>query len=143
MSSFRSSNIDEVVLDTFAEKGLLPPKEVAHWRVLHIAGFITVYEAFIGMKPHVDLFWWIFSGWALSEGKPPRIAQVGGFALQKRPKPSVPYLAYSPSDSNWGWHGEWFYIRNSVEVSFPTFTEERPKRRESWSWGPALQQNRL
>ena len=47
------------------------------WGV-HITGFITVCEAFLGMEPHVDLFQWIFSGRALSEGKPPRIAPVGG-----------------------------------------------------------------
>jgi len=104
--------------------------------VLHIAGFITVYEAFLGMEPHVDLFWWTFSGRALSEGKPPRIAPVGGFALWKRPKPSVPYPAYSPCDSNRGWHGEWFYIRNPPEAPFLTFIGRRPERRESWSWGP-------
>ena len=49
--------------------------------VLHIAGFITVYEAFLGMEPHVDLFRQIFSGRALPEGKPPRITPVWGFAL--------------------------------------------------------------
>ena len=94
--------------------------------MLHIAGFITVYEAFLGMEPHMDLFRRFFSGRALSEGKPPRIAPVSGFALQKQPKPSVPYLAHSPSDSNRGWHSEWFYIRNLAEVPFPMFTGERP-----------------
>ena len=106
--------MDEAVLATFSEKGLPPPKEVAHWRapvgeafprpranevvaflafherglgytahwflrgllnewglelqhlnptgVLHIAGFITVYEAFLGMEPHMGLFERIFSG---------------------------------------------------------------------------------
>ena len=97
------------MLAAFAEKGLLPPKEVAHWRapilgevvsrpqadkvvsflaiherglgypahyflhgllnewglelqhlnstgVLHIAGFVTVCEAFLGMEPHMDFF---------------------------------------------------------------------------------------
>jgi len=68
--------------------------------VLHIAIFITVCEAFLGMEPHVDLFQWIFSGRALSEGKLPRIAPVRGFTLQKKPKPSVPYPTYSPYDSN-------------------------------------------
>ena len=63
--------------------------------------------------------------------------------MQKKPKPSVPYPAYSPYDSNRGWHGEWFYIRNLVEVPFPMFTEKRPERRESWSWGPTRQQNKL
>ena len=54
-------------------------------RVLHITGFVTIYEVFLGMEPHM----------AFSR-----------FTLQKRPKPSVPYPMYSPSDSNRGWHGE-------------------------------------
>ena len=104
---------------------------------MHVAGFVTVCENFLGMEPHVDFFLWIFSGRALSEGKPPRITPVGGFTLQKKPKPSAPYPAYSPYDSNQGWHGEWFYIRNPVEAPFLTFIRRRPERRESWSWGPA------
>ena len=120
----------ESVLATFAEKGFLPSKEVAHWRaptgedfprpragevvsflaflerglgypthwflcgllnewglelqhlnptgVLHVAGFVTVRKAFLGMEPHMDFFRWIFTGRALSEGKPPRTMLVGG-----------------------------------------------------------------
>ena len=113
--------MDEEVLATFTEKGLLLSKEVVYWRaptpgevipqpranevvsflafhqrglrypahwflrgllnewvlelqrlnptgVLHIVGFVTICEAFLGMEPHVDLFRWIFSGRALSEG---------------------------------------------------------------------------
>ena len=45
-----------MVLVAFAEKGLLPPKEVAHWRVLHVTGFVTVCEAFVGMEPYGNLF---------------------------------------------------------------------------------------
>ena len=51
--------------------------------------------------------------------------------MQKKLKPLVPYPAYSPCDSNRGWYGEWFYIRNPVEVPFLTFIGERPERRES------------
>ena len=89
-----------MVLATFIEKGQLPLKEVAHWilrrhldewglemqhlnptGVLHVAGFMTVCDAFLGMEPHVDFFRWIFTRRALSEGKPPRTTPVGGFAL--------------------------------------------------------------
>ena len=56
MLNWRPSNIDEMVLAAFAEKGLVPPKEVAHWRVPYVAGFVTVYEAFLGMEPYVDSF---------------------------------------------------------------------------------------
>ena len=63
--------------------------------------------------------------------------------MQKKQKPSIPYPAYSPCDSNRGWHGEWFYIRNLADAAFPTFIGKMPERRESWSWGPAGQQNKL
>ena len=65
------------------------------------------------------------------------IAPVGRFALQKKPSVGGSYPMYIPSDSNWGWHGEWFYIRNPAEAPFPPFTSGRPEKLESWSWGPA------
>ena len=102
-------------------------------RMLHVVGFITVYEVFLGMEPHMDHFWRIFTRRALSEWKPPRTTPVGGFTLQNKLRPSGSYPVYSPCDSNRGWHGEWFYIRNPVEVPFPPFTGRRPERQESWS----------
>ena len=70
-----------MVLAAFAKKGLLSSKEVAHWRVLHVAGFITICEAFVGMEPHVDSFWRVFSRRALSKRKMLETTPVGGFAL--------------------------------------------------------------
>ena len=81
MSRWRASSVDEVVLAAFAEKGLLPPKGVAHWRVLYVPGFVTIYEAFVGMEPHVDSFWQVFFGRALTERKTLGTTPVGGFAL--------------------------------------------------------------
>ena len=82
---------------TFHERGLGYP---AHWflhgllnewglelqhlnptGVLHITGFVTVYEAFLGMEPHADFFRRLFSGRALTVGNPIEIALVGGFTL--------------------------------------------------------------
>ena len=94
-------------------------------------------EAFLGMEPHMDFFRRMFSGRALSEGKPLMIVLVGGFALYKKPSVSGSYPTYTPCDSNRGWHGEWFYIRNRVEAPFPPFTSRRPEKLDSWSWGPA------
>ena len=70
-------------------------------------------------------------------GNLPKAAPVGGFALQKKPSAGGSYPVYIPYDSKWGWHGEWFYIRNPVEAPFPAFTGGRLERRESWSWGPS------
>ena len=49
---------------------------------------------------------------------------------------------YTPYDSNRGWHGEWFYIRNPAEAPFPPFTGGWPKKLESWSWGPTSGQKK-
>ena len=56
MSSWRSSNVDEMVLAAFSEKGPLLPKEETHWRVLCVIGFVVVREAFVGMESYGDLF---------------------------------------------------------------------------------------
>ena len=77
------------------------------------------------MEPHVDFFRWLFSGQTLSAGDPPEAAPVGGFALQKKPSAGGSYPAYIPCHSN----------RNPVEVPFPAFTDGRPEKQDSWSWG--------
>ena len=54
--SWRSSNIDEMESAAFIEKGLLPPKEEAHWRVLSSVSFVIIREAFTRMDPYGGLF---------------------------------------------------------------------------------------
>ena len=43
--------------------------------MLHVAGFVTICEAFLGMEPHVDFFRRIFNERALSKGKLARTAR--------------------------------------------------------------------
>ena len=105
--------------------------------VLHIAGFVTVYEAFLGMEPHADFFRRLFSPRALTVGDPAEVAPVGGFTLQRKPGVGDSYPAYLPCDSNRGWHGECFYIKNLAAATFPVFTGGRPEKQDSWSWGCA------
>ena len=81
ISSWRSPNKDEMVLAAFAEKGLVPPKEVAHWRVPYVTGFVTICETFIGMEPHMDSFRRVFPGRAFLERRTLGTALVGGFSL--------------------------------------------------------------
>ena len=47
----------------------------------YVAGFVTVYEAFVRMEPYVDSFRRVFVGRALSERKTLGTVPVGGFAL--------------------------------------------------------------
>ena len=84
--------------------------------MLHITGFVTGCEAFLGIDPHVNLFREVFvcrpvtlrreAGASRSEAT---IAPVGGFGLQRKPK-KASYPRYTPMDNNRGWHDEWFYI---------------------------------
>ena len=75
-------------------------------------------------------------------GNPTKIAPVWGFTLQRKPSTGGSYPAYLPYDSNQGWHGEWFYIRNPVEAPFPAFTGGRPEKQDSWSWGCACKEKK-
>jgi len=75
-------------------------------------------------------------------GNPPEATLVGGFALQKKPSMGGSYPMCIPCDSNQGWHGEWFYIRNLAEAPFPPFTGRRPEKLDNWSWGLASRQKK-
>ena len=68
------------------------------------------------MEPHADLFLLFFSGRAMADWSSTEITSVGGFALQRKLRAGGSYPAYTPCDSNRGWHGEWFYIRNPMGV---------------------------
>ena len=63
MSSWRSSVVRESVLASFAEKGFLPPKEVAHWRAPgredfpqpqpgEVVSFLAFHERGLGYPTH-------------------------------------------------------------------------------------------
>ena len=110
---------DEVVsFLTFHERGLGYPMhwflrgllnewglELQHLNpmgVRHIARFVTVCEAFLGMEPHVDFFRQLFSLRALTAGDSAEIVPVGGFALQRKPGMGDSYPGCLPCDSNWG-----------------------------------------
>ena len=69
MLNWRPSNVDEEVLATFAEKGLLPSKELAHWRASapgevvpqpqadEVICFLAFHEHGLGYPAH-----WFLSG---------------------------------------------------------------------------------
>ncbi|RLM73710.1 putative gypsy-type retrotransposon RIRE2 [Panicum miliaceum] len=102
--------------------------------VLHIAGFVILCEAFLGIEPHVGLFWAFFYGkTSPAKGETSSAAPVGSFGLQRRPRHDDVYLEYTPADTNKGWHIDWFYIRNPPEAPFPEFHGERSVRDLSWT----------
>jgi hypothetical protein len=72
--------------------------------ILHIACFITLYECFLGIKPHWALWRQIFTVWH------PLCYQTGGFSCQVCP--DVPYFNLQMPENNPGWRTKWFYAKD-------------------------------
>jgi hypothetical protein len=109
--------------------------------MLHIAGFMTVCKAFLGIDPHVDLFREVFVGRLVtlrreagSSRSEATIAPVDGFGLQRKPG-KASYPRYTPVDNNRGWHDEWLYIWNPSgrEEAISVFTKNAPEKQDSWT----------
>ncbi|RLN22071.1 hypothetical protein C2845_PM07G23000 [Panicum miliaceum] len=61
----------------------------------------------------------------------------------RRPRHDDVYPEYTPAESNKGWHGDLFYIRNPPEAPFPEFHGGRPVRDLSWTWGTPMSEKFL
>jgi hypothetical protein len=64
--------------------------------VLHITGFVTLYEGFLGIDPHMSLFRAFFHGRWLTVKGDSKLVLVGGFSLQKRSRSAGYYPPYTP-----------------------------------------------
>ncbi|RLN07939.1 hypothetical protein C2845_PM11G04950 [Panicum miliaceum] len=117
MSHWHRSCVEESQLEDFAVKGFLPPKEEVGWRA---------------PPPENE-------GVLLWQG----LAGEGGgaycvdrrFRASEEASPCRCLPGVHPLESNKGWHGDWFYIKNLTEASFPKFKGKRPAKDTSWSWG--------
>jgi hypothetical protein len=126
---FPMENVDEIVIFYhFAERGLALPScsffrgllyfyelELHHLNpnsICHIAIFIHLCEAFLGIEPHWDLFRFLF------RIKPQPIAKnlsiVGGAGIQLRQQAGDRYLSYKFPSNIRGWKNHWFYIENNA-----------------------------
>jgi hypothetical protein len=72
--------------------------------ILHLACFVTLYECFLGIKPHWALWRQIFIIWH------PLQYQTGGFSCQVCP--DIPYFNLQTPENNLGWRTKWFYARD-------------------------------
>ena len=78
--------------------------------ILHIAIFVQLCEAFLGIYPHFDLFKSLFSLNPCSNLR--SIARVRGADLQFRSGMAEKYILYSLRRQIGDWKVEWFYIDN-------------------------------
>ena len=114
--------------------------------VMQAAVFTTVYEGFLGVPAHWNLWLHLFKAemsarYVRGEKIPLR---VGGCTLQLRQQRAGQYIWSAMPSSNRGWQNGWFYLRNDGGL-LPAYTgkvvTESPQK---WVWGaPTEEQKRL
>jgi hypothetical protein len=106
--------------------------------ISHAVVFFAVYEGYLGVNVHWDLWRHLFRGElhtdSVSRGVR-RPVRGGGFMLQVREKRKDMYIPSTMTSNNHDWDKAWFYLRNDNR-RFPAYTgkilTERP---ESWAYG--------
>jgi Putative gypsy type transposon len=95
--------------------------------ILHIAFFITLCEAFLGIDPYWDLWLHFFRLTSVKDRGGSGVAPVGGASFQLKHSCRQEYFKIPFRDSNKGWHGDWFFVTN-LEGSLPAFSSDPPRR---------------
>lgn len=78
--------------------------------IVHISIFVHLCEAFLGIRPHFNLFCYFFRLKLHPDAEKPKLLGVVGFQLHQQVAEN--YLEYSTPRSLSGWHATWFYIKN-------------------------------
>jgi hypothetical protein len=100
--------------------------------VLHIAAFITLCEAYLGIDPEFDLWNYFFSVQRPHDPEAKRTVS-GGTVIHVKSRHGVdPYLDIPMPRSMKGWRKKWFYLRNDAFSLLPVFTIGRPVPLPSW-----------
>nr|AAN34966.1 Putative gypsy-type retrotransposon RIRE2 [Oryza sativa Japonica Group]ABB47209.1 retrotransposon protein, putative, Ty3-gypsy subclass [Oryza sativa Japonica Group] len=98
--------------------------------IVHIANFVHVCEAFLGIKPHFTLFRRIF--FLKPQPNKSKPCVVGGAGFQLRGTLSQKYFSMPFKTSNKGWHANWFYIQNP-EPALPEYSCLPPVYQDTWN----------
>jgi hypothetical protein len=145
--TFPHENVDKIVtFYRFAERGLALPScsffhgllyfyrlELHHLNpnsICHITIFIHFYEAFLGIKPHWDLFRFLFR--VKPQPTTKNLSVVGGTGIQLRQQASNRYLSYKFPSNIPGWKNHWFYIENHAP-QLPEKSGKPPVVRPEWN----------
>jgi hypothetical protein len=144
-----------VVFVSFFESGLGLPAHpflrglLNHYKVeLHhlnpngvrqIAAFVTFCEAFLGVEPNFVLWKHFFHARVTMDHGVPLFA--GGCGIQLRNGRVKQYFRAKMTDSNKGWHSEWFYVSNPPP-SLPKFSGHFAQRSDEWEWATGKEEKK-
>jgi hypothetical protein len=107
--------------------------------ILHIAAFVTLCGAYMGIEPHFDL-WNYFFHTSLRPGFDAEATVWGSVDIFVWSKSGAdPYFRFQMSDPPAGWRKVWFFCRNDADALLPVFTGFRPDPQPKLGYGVAQQ----
>jgi hypothetical protein len=93
---------------------------------LHIAAFVTLCEAYMGIDPELDM-WKYFFRVQRSEEPKAKLMIFSGTVIHVKVGHGVdPYLEVPMPRSMKGWQKKWFYLKNNASALLPMFTSGHP-----------------
>jgi hypothetical protein len=103
-------------------------------RILHMAAFMTLCEACMGIEPHFDLWKYFFRAW-LQQGSDVEAEVLHSVEILVRSGPRVdPYFHLSLSDPPGRWWKVWFFFRNDTNAPLPMFMISHPVPQPKWAY---------
>jgi hypothetical protein len=102
--------------------------------ILHIATFMTLCEAYMGIAPHFDL-WNYFFHVRCPQNPDAELTILGAWFFMSKSGHGVdPYFNIPIPRSMKGWQKMWFYLRNDADVPLPAFTNHHPIPLPTWGY---------
>jgi hypothetical protein len=103
--------------------------------VLHITAFVTLFEAYLGIDPELDL-WKYFFRVRHPQDPEAKLTIFGGTVIHVESGHGVDYYLEIPLPRSMkGWWKKWFYLSNNASAPLPTFTGGCPILQPSWGDG--------
>jgi hypothetical protein len=105
--------------------------------VLHIAVFVTLCEAYLGIDPELDLWKYFFHVRRPQDPEAELMTSRGVVIHVKAGHGVDPYVEIPVPKSMKGWRKKWFYLRNDFSTPLLAFTGGHPIPLPSWGEGVA------
>jgi hypothetical protein len=105
--------------------------------ILHMAAFVTLCEAYMGIEPHLNI-WNNFFRALLQQGSGTETTTLCNVDIFVRSGPGVdPYFRLPMSDPSVGWWNVQFFLRNDADAPLPVFTGSHPIPQPKWGYSVA------
>jgi hypothetical protein len=105
--------------------------------ILHIAAFVTLCKAYMGITPHFNL-WNYFFRVRFRHDSGVEAAVCGCVDVYIRTRGEVdPYFQLSVSNPLAGWRRQWFFLKNDIDAPLLAVTGRHPTTQPNWGYGVA------